>query len=151
MHFKKRLASSLLTFNISFQLYYTIVLLVLFHYRLKNEIYYVHSLLKFRATQLWFRARGLSGDLTGYTLDRSKQRNSAPLIYQHLLWIPDHLPWNKNNFKMLQVFDHIKLLLFNRFKRKQSFLPWTCTLNVHNYTLFTNKIWCPTYQIEFLV
>ena len=41
---------------------------------------------------------------------------------------------------MLQVFDHIKLLLFNRFKRKQSFLPWTCTLNVHNYTLFTNKI-----------
>ena len=85
MHFKKRLASSLLTFNISFQLYYTIVLLVLFHYCLKNEIYFIHSLLKFRATQLWFRARGLSGDLTGYTLDRSKQRNSAPLIYQHLL------------------------------------------------------------------
>ena len=88
------LASSLLTFNVSFQLYYTIVLLVSFHYRLKNEIYYIHSLLKFRAT--W-----LSGDLTGYTLDRSKQRNSAPLIYQHLLWIPDRLPWNKNNYKML--------------------------------------------------
>ena len=58
MHFKKRLASSLLTFNISFQLYYPIVLLVLFHYRLKSEIHYIHSIKISGDTTL------VSGDMT---------------------------------------------------------------------------------------
>ena len=30
--------------------FYTVIPLVLSHYRLQNEIYYIHSLLKFRAT-----------------------------------------------------------------------------------------------------
>ena len=61
------------------RLIYTIIPLVLSHYRLKNEIYCIHSLLKFRATCL-----KISGAMTLVSSDIT----SGEMTFGRLDWLP---------------------------------------------------------------
>ena len=76
-------------------------MLISFHQGSKNEVYYIHSLLEFRATWLKISARWLSGDLTGYqqnpwSIQKVKGRLSCVCyVFKNLQLFPHQMPFQK--------------------------------------------------------